>query len=137
MLVINHEIVKENIYNYYLHNYFIENDVFSFLKLYDWQKRWSNRNPEYRDIEYADFDILELILRDEEDSFFYMTWNKSYFGNIDQFLVILDDLYISKDLSKKKIIDHINKKKEIKGVIYLFEFNKINDNKDRKNLIPR
>lgn len=136
MLVINIEILKENINDYFLSEFYVANNTEEMLsKQQSWKTKWENRQPKFTEKDYADFDIFQYIFEDEQDKIHFLTWNRSNFGQIEQFINILGDLFISKKLSKKKLHELLHNYKTEKQKTYIFIFEPIDNNINRKQLI--
>lgn len=136
MLVINIEILKENINDYFLSDFFVANNTNEMLsKQQSWKTKWENRQPKFTEKDYADFDIFQYIFEDDRNNIHYLTWNRSNFGKIDHFIDILDDLFISKKISKKKLRELLNDYKTENQKTYIFIFEPIDNNINRKQLI--
>lgn len=136
MLVINIEILKENINDYYLSEFYVANNTEDMLsKQESWKTKWENRQPKFTEKNYADFDIFQYIFEDDKDKIHFLTWNDSHFGKIGRFIEILNDLFISKKISKKKLCEMLNNYKNEKQKTYMFIFEPIDNNTNRKQLI--
>ncbi len=136
MLVINIEILKENINDYFLSEFYVANNTEEMLsKQQSWKTKWENRQPKFTEKDYADFDIFQYIFEDKQDKIHFLTWNQSNFGQIEQFINILGDLFISKKLSKKKLYELLHNYKTEKQKTYIFIFEPIDNNINRKQLI--
>lgn len=137
MLIIDFEILKPKLYDYFLSRYYIADSKDDLLQHNNWAMLWEKKKMLFTNQSYADFDVFAYLFKDDLVNLQYLTWNKSIFGAIQPFYQCLNELYINPQIRRKDMSSEIQKSRLENNKIYLFEFSPIDTSTKRSDFLKK